>query len=239
MAGKLNNLDLTRVLSREEYDKLLDPLQAEVARLQKECIRREKGLVMVFQGWDAAGKGGAIRRLTGELDARAYYVVGITKPTDEELVRHYLWRFWRRVPMKGHWAIFDRSWYGRVLVERVEGFATDEEWRRAYDEINFFENNLLQSGYGVLKFWLHISPEEQLARFRARENNIFKNHKITEEDWRNREKWDEYEAAAEDMFAKTDFPRAPWHLIPANSKLFARIEVMRRSIDYIEKYLLD
>ncbi|MFO8156240.1 MAG: polyphosphate:AMP phosphotransferase, partial [Thiohalospira sp.] len=179
-----------------------------------------------FEGWDAAGKGSAIRRVTGAMDARLYRVLSIAAPTDEEKAHHYLWRFWRQVPRDGYVTIYDRSWYGRVLVERVEGFATDQEWMRAYAEINRFEEQLAEHGTTVLKFWLHIRPEEQLRRFREREETPWKKHKITDEDWRNREKWPAYQAAVEDMVGRTSTSHAPWTLVAGEDKRVARIQVL-------------
>lgn len=183
--------------------------------------------MLAFEGWDAAGKGGVIRRLTGSLEAGDYRVIPVAAPTPEELRYHYLWRFWRDLPPAGHVVIFDRTWYGRVLVERVEGFAKPDQWQRAYDEINDFEDQLIERGYFVGKFWLHISPEEQLARFQAREQTPYKQHKITDEDYRNREKWDEYVQAVEQIVLRTSQERAQWQVIPANDKYFARIAVLK------------
>jgi polyphosphate kinase 2 (PPK2 family) len=189
----------------------------------------EQGLasMFVFEGWDAAGKGGTIRRLVKALDPRDYRMISIAAPTDEELARHYLWRFWRHVPGRGRCRIFDRSWYGRVLVERIEGFATEAEWRRAYREINEFEEQLVRHGILLLKFWLHIDADEQLARFRAREGTPYKQHKMSPEDWRNREKWEAYEHAVNKMVQRTSTEYAPWHLIPANDKRYARVKVLK------------
>jgi polyphosphate kinase 2 (PPK2 family) len=185
--------------------------------------------VFVFEGWDAAGKGGAIRRLTSAIDARDYRVIPVGKPSDEEKSHHYLWRFWRHIPRAGRVTIYDRSWYGRVLVERIEGFCSEAEWRRAYDEINDLEAQLSAHGVIVLKFWLHLSPAEQLRRFRAREATPYKRHKINAEDWRNRKRWPAYEIAVGDMLVRTGRAHAPWHLVPANNKRFARVEVLKLS----------
>jgi polyphosphate kinase 2 (PPK2 family) len=180
----------------------------------------------VFEGWDAAGKGGAIRRVTASLDARTSRVVPIAAPTDEERAQHYLWRFWRHLPRKGLVTIFDRSWYGRVLVERVEGFAAPAEWQRAYREINAFEEQLVEHGIVVVKYWLHVSPEEQLRRFKDREKSPFKSWKLTDEDWRNRERWQDYSRAVNEMVERTSSHLAPWTLVEANDKCFARIKVL-------------
>jgi polyphosphate kinase 2 (PPK2 family) len=193
--------------------------------------------VLVFEGWDAAGKGGVIRRITQAMAVRDYRVVPIAAPTEEERVRHYLWRFWRQLPPAGQMLIFDRSWYGRVLVERVEGFARPDEWQRAYDEIVDFESQLTERGTVVQKFWLHIDADEQLARFKAREKTPYKKYKITDEDYRNRERWDDYVAAVNEMVARTSMPHAPWHLIPANDKRQARIQVLDALCTALKKAL--
>jgi polyphosphate kinase 2 (PPK2 family) len=189
--------------------------------------------VWVFEGWDAAGKGGAIRRLTSAIDARDYRVIPVSKPTDEEKSQHYLWRFWRHVPRAGRVTIYDRSWYGRVLVERLEGFCRVDEWRRAYGELNDFEMQLAAHGIIVLKFWLQMSKEEQLRRFRHREETDYKRHKINAEDWRNRRKWREYEIAVGDMLALTQHASAPWHLVAADNKRHARLEILKISCQQI------
>jgi AMP-polyphosphate phosphotransferase len=191
----------------------------------------------VFEGWDAAGKGGIIRRLTAGIDARLHRVVPVAAPTDEELAHHYLWRFWRHVPAAGRMTVFDRSWYGRVLVERAEGLAGPGQWRRAYHEINDFEAQLAEHGILVHKFWLHISDQEQLARFRAREETPYKRHKLTDEDWRNREKRPEYEAAVNEMVFRTGTSHAPWTLVPAEDKRFGRVAVIETVGDRLEALL--
>jgi polyphosphate kinase 2 (PPK2 family) len=195
--------------------------------LTQELRDRKRSLILVFEGPDAAGKGGAIRRLTQAMDARDYQVIAIAAPTDEERARPYLWRFWRALPRAGRIAIYDRSWYGRVLVERIEGFCAEDEWQRAYAEINSFEAQLNDSGNIVQKFWLQVSPDEQLKRFTERRDTPYKQYKLTEEDWRNRAKWDAYEAAACDMIEKTSTEEAPWTLVEANSKEHARLKVMK------------
>jgi polyphosphate kinase 2 (PPK2 family) len=223
----LSHVDLTRTLSPAEYRTQCAKWQGKLNRLAWEA--KEKGLatVAVFEGWDAGGKGGAIRRIVEAVDARLYRIIPIAAPTDEELAQHYLWRFWRHLPRAGTFTIFDRSWYGRVLVERVEGFARPEEWSRAYAEINDFESQLVEHGVVLAKFWLHISREEQLRRFKEREGLAYKRHKITEEDWRNRKKWTAYEAAVNDMVAHTSTEYAPWTIVPGNCKRFARVAILK------------
>lgn len=225
--GLLSKLDLSLKIDDENYKKELSHLQAGLRQLTNLLHQKEKSLILVFEGWDAAGKGGSIKRITQNLDPRHYRVYPIAKPTEEEYARHYLWRFWTKIPHPGQIAIFDRSWYGRVLVERVEGFAKELEWQRAYREINEFEEQLLRAKIPIIKFFLHISPEEQLRRFRERELNPLRNWKITEEDWRNREKWPQYEIAIEEMLAKTSTLRCPWHLIEAEDKNYARIKIAK------------
>ncbi|MEO1887263.1 MAG: polyphosphate:AMP phosphotransferase, partial [Methyloprofundus sp.] len=193
--------------------------------------------VLVFEGWDAGGKGGAIRRLTRALDSRNYQVIPIAAPTDEEQVQHYLWRFWRHMSRAGRITIYDRSWYGRVLVERVEGFASEQEWTRAYSEITNFEKSLTDHGIVLLKFWLHIDPDEQLRRFKGREKISYKQHKITEEDYRNRDKWAEYSLAVNDMVAHTNSQKTSWTLVEANNKRYARIKVIKTYCEALEKAL--
>ncbi len=232
----LEALDLTTSLSKEAYTDQLEPLQYEFHALQIRALDQQVPVIIVYEGWDAAGKGGNIRRLTERLDPRLYTVYGIGKPTAEELNHHYLWRFWTKLPARGHMVIFDRSWYGRVLVERVEGFAKAEEWGRAYDEINQFERMLSDDGTLIIKFWLHITTQEQLHRFEARMADPTKRWKMTPEDWRNRDKWAQYEQAIEDMLQRTSTP-IPWHLIEANDKRWARIKVMRSAINVLRQRL--
>ncbi len=230
----LGALDLSLRLPERRYAR---DLEAEQGRLNLLCRRkafRSRALVVVFEGNDAAGKGGAIRRVTAALDARQYQVVPVAAPTEEERAQPYLWRFWRQLPAHGRVAIFDRSWYGRVLVERVEGFAPEADWTRAYSEINAFEEQLVEAGAVVLKFWLAISPEEQLARFKAREATRFKKFKITPEDWRNRKRWPEYARAVRDMVDRTSSAIAPWTLVEANDKRWARVKVLRTIGDRLE-----
>jgi polyphosphate kinase 2 (PPK2 family) len=192
-------------------------------------------MILVFEGWDAAGKGGVIRRITAAMDARDYRVIPIAAPNDEERAHHYLWRFWRQIPGAGRMTIFDRSWYGRVLVERVEGFATEAEWTRAYAEIVDFEQQLYDHRALILKFWIHIDSAEQLKRFRSRQDTPYKDYKITEEDYRNRERRNDYELAANEMLGRTWTEYAPWHLVEGNDKRFARIKVLKIICDQLEK----
>lgn len=223
----LARVDLSRTLSRERYSKALRTAQDELRELEFLSFERRIPLVVVFEGWDAAGKGGAIKRLTEHLDPRGYAVVPIAKPEGDAAARHYLWRFWEGLPKAGHFGIFDRSWYGRVLVERVEGFCTEAEWRRAYGEINAFEKTLRESGCAIVKLWLHVDPDEQLRRFREREASPVKSYKIGDEDWRNRAKWPQYLRAVSEMLQRTSTAHAPWTIVPANDKLHARVTVVK------------
>jgi polyphosphate kinase 2 (PPK2 family) len=223
----LEIIDLTQRLDKKEYSKQLDYYETQLRLLLFHMHAQERPAVVVFEGWDAAGKGGAIARLTERLDPRNYIVHPIAAPRGDDAEKHYLWRFWRRLPERGVMAIFDRSWYGRVMVERVEGFAREDEWRRAYQEIRDFEQQLVDFGVIVLKFWLHISKEEQLRRFQERENSPNKSWKLTDEDWRNREKWALYEAAVEEMLIRTTTAQAPWTIVAANDKYHARVQVCR------------
>lgn len=233
----LENVDLSLKLERDEYKKKLDILQYNLRVLQEKLIENEVAVLLAFEGWDAAGKGGNIKRITAKLDPRYYHVHPVSKPTQEELARHYLWRFWLNIPLKGEIAIFDRTWYGRVLVERVEGFCSSKEWQQAFAEINQFEKQLSDDGTLILKFWLHISKEEQAQRFEARKENTLKSWKITDEDWRNRNRWDDYAKAAEEMFQKTSTAYAPWYLISAEDKLHARVSTLSILTEYLEKEL--
>ncbi len=230
----INTLELSQALEKKEYKHELLRLQGRLNHLSRDKRFGHISVVAVFEGNDAAGKGGSIRRITSALDARQFRVVPIAAPTDEERAHPYLWRFWRHLPGRGKLLVFDRSWYGRVLVERIEGFCKEGDWMRAYAEINDFEEQLVRHHTVVLKFWLTISANEQLRRFKAREETGFKRFKITEEDWRNREKWDEYEAAVCDMVERTSTEIAPWVLVEANDKPFARIKVLRTVCDRIE-----
>jgi len=223
--ARLDQTD-TRIDSAEEYDRRLGKLQKELLHIQQTYWHEKRRAVIVFEGWDAGGKGGAIRRMTEPLDPRGFHVWPISAPTAEEQGKHYLYRFWTKLPAAGTFAIFDRSWYGRVLVERVEKLATKDQWKRAYDEINEFERLLTDDGVRIVKLFLHITPEEQLERFRERLSNPYKRWKLTEEDLRNRARWDDYVKATEAMFDKTSTAEAPWHAIPANSKWFGRLQVL-------------
>ncbi|RYG62854.1 polyphosphate:AMP phosphotransferase, partial [bacterium] len=222
-------------LEKTEYKQLLPKLHYRLGELQRDPRLAKRGLVVAFEGPDASGKGGAIRRVTRGLDARFYRVVPIAAPTELEKAHPYLWRFWEMIPPRGKMTFFDRSWYGRVLVERVEGFATEAEWERAYDEIVGFERELCDAGYVVAKFWLHTSKEEQLARFEARQGNRYKNYKLTDDDLRNRKKWDDYQLAASDMITRTDSKHAPWHVIAGDDKQHARIAVLEAIIAALER----
>jgi polyphosphate kinase 2 (PPK2 family) len=222
----LETIDLTRALDRETYVEQLARRQIQIRELGYQVYLQRRPVVLVFEGWDAAGKGGAIKRITERLDPRGYVVYPISAPTGEDKTRHYLYRFWRRLPERGQVAIFDRSWYGRVLVERVEGFAREDEWRRAYAEINSFERQLSDWGAIVVKFWVQISRQEQLKRFEERQKSGYKAWKLTEEDWRNRDKWGQYEEAVEEMLVRTSTRTAPWTLIAGNDKYLARVEVL-------------
>jgi polyphosphate kinase 2 (PPK2 family) len=224
----LDQLDFTVNVSKEVYEQELLQWQNRLANAVRDKNFNKNSLVLVFEGQDAAGKGGAIRRVTHALDARQYRTVSISAPRPFEMDRPYLWRFWRNVPKRGRITIFDRSWYGRVLVERVEGYAKRSAWQRAYQEINEFEQKLFDHGTLVLKFWLAVTPEEQLLRFKSREHSPFKHFKITSEDWRNRRQWPAYAKAAEEMFAKTDTHEAPWHVLSANDKRHARLEIIKQ-----------
>ena len=233
----LDHVDLSLTIDRDEYKKAIKEYQAELNDLVWDLWAKKRSCVMVFEGWDAAGKGGAIRRITQAIDSRLYRVIPIAAPTDEERAHHYLWRFWRHIPRGGRLTVFDRSWYGRVLVERVEGFAKDHEWQRAYHEINEFEQQLDEHGIVLLKFWLHIGKDEQLRRFRERETVAYKQHKITDEDWRNREKWDGYKAAVNEMVFRTSTDYAPWTLIPGNDKAAGRVAVLKTARERLQKAL--
>jgi polyphosphate kinase 2 (PPK2 family) len=233
----LETLDLTRQLERAEYIRQLARRQIQLRELGWQVYRQKRTVVIVFEGWDAAGKGGVIKRITEKLDPRGYVVYPISAPHGEDKSKHYLYRFWRRLPERGTIAIFDRSWYGRVLVERVEGFAAEKEWQRAFKEINAFERQLQDFATIVVKFWLHISRQEQLNRFEERQRIGYKAWKLTDEDWRNREKWGAYEDAAEEMLVKTSTTVAPWTLVEANDKYWARVKVLSRLVDILSKEL--
>lgn len=233
----LKDLDLTLRLKRDVYERELETLQNMLHLLGYRVYTKKVPVVIVFEGWDAAGKGGAIKRLTERLDPRGYVVWPIAAPTGDDKERHYLYRFWRRLPEQGQIALFDRSWYGRVLVERVEGFCPEAAWQRAYGEINQFERQLVDFGTIVLKFWLHISRDEQLRRFEERKRTHYKSWKLTDEDWRNRGKWQNYQNAVEEMLLKTSTQEAPWTIVEANNKLYARIKILKTVVRRLEAVL--
>ncbi len=234
---RLADADLKAELPKKTYKETKDYLQSELVRTQLDLFHAKVPVVLVFEGWDAAGKGGSIRRLLEHIDPRAYRVHSTAAPTADELAHHYLWRFWTRLPERGKIAVFDRSWYGRVLVERIERFAAEREWRRSYDEINEFERQLSDDGHLILKFFMHISKDEQKRRFESRAQDPLKAWKLTDEDWRNRRKWNPYVTATDEMMAKTHLPHAPWHVVPANDKRLARLTVMRICVDAFGKAL--
>lgn len=233
----LAGVDLSKEMDKETYKEELEKWQNKLSRLHNELYKYRIPVVLAFEGWDAGGKGGAIKRLTQALDPRGYVVNPVASPNDEEKAHHYLWRFWRNLPKDGHVAIFDRSWYGRVMVERIEGFCSKEEWRRAYREMNDMEEQLANHGTIVIKFWMHIDKDEQARRFAERQENPAKQWKITDEDWRNREKWDQYEKAVDEMLIRTSTTYAPWVIVEANSKYYARIKVLRTVVEAIEERL--
>ena len=233
----LDHVNLSQKLTGRQYREGLEEYQGRLTRLTWEANAREISTVAVFEGWDAAGKGSAIRRVTAAIDPRLYRIIPIAAPTDEERAHHYFWRFWRHLPPAGNVAIFDRSWYGRVLVERVEKFAAANEWKRAYLEINDFEEQLAARDIAVAKFWVHISKAEQLRRFKERQDIEFKRYKITDEDWRNRKKWDAYKEAINDMVAHTSTEFAPWTVVPGNDKHFARVHILKTLCEALERLL--
>jgi polyphosphate:AMP phosphotransferase len=233
----LDRVDLAKTVDRKEYEERLDRYQDRLWEIEHEIYRRRIPVIAAFEGWDAAGKGGAIKRLVRSMDPRGYEVIPIAAPNDTEKAHHYLWRFWNAFPKAGHIAILDRSWYGRVLVERVEGFCAPDEWRRAYSEINEFEAHLANFGAVLVKIWLHISSEEQLRRFKAREGTPYKKWKITGEDWRNREKWDRYKQAVDEMLLRTSTGVAPWTVVEADCKRYARLKVLKTVIAAVDKKL--
>ena len=224
---RLPSLDLDRKIVRKHYKLLLKQWQLDLLSLQQSLLRNGGRVIVNIEGMDAAGKGGAIRRMVEKLDPRSYKVYRIGAPADWEQARHYLYRFWTRLPGPDELVIFDRSWYGRVLVERVEGLASESKWQRAYREINDFERMLVDDGVVLVSLWFHIDSDEQLRRFERRLENPFKAWKMTDEDWRNRARWDDYIIAAEDMFTHTDTEHAPWSIIPANDKRYARLAALR------------
>ncbi len=223
-----------RRLDKKKFETELEKYQGKLNLLTRDPRFHKMSVIVVFEGSDAGGKGGAIRRITGALDARYYHIIPVAAPTEEERAQPYLWRFWRHIPRIGRFTIFDRSWYGRVLVERVEKYCSEADWMRAYSEINDFEEQLVDSNIVLVKFWLTITKEEQLRRFKEREKIGFKRFKITDEDWRNREKWDDYERAVCDMVDRTSTEIAPWTLVEANDKNFARIKILKTLCQRIE-----
>jgi polyphosphate kinase 2 (PPK2 family) len=241
--SRLDDVDLTLRLSKKEYGEQLARAQERLVHLRLllggQIGPKELGppLCVVFEGWDASGKGGAIQRLVSELDPRHVRVAQFAAPTFDEKRHHFLWRFWRALPGWGGMAVLDRSWYGRVLVERVEGFAPEEAWRRAYGEIADFETSLAAEGTALVKFWMHVSPDEQLRRFETRRDDPYKAWKLTDEDWRNRKKRPEYEAAVEEMLERTDRPDGPWHIVAGDDKRWARVDVVRTVCQAMESAL--
>ena len=233
----LAKADLSRTYTREEYKQKLKKLQKKMEILHGELYRRRIPVVLGFEGWDAGGKGGAIKRLTEKMDSRGFVVNPTASPNDIEKAHHYLWRFWRAMPKDGHVAVFDRTWYGRVMVERIEGFCSRQEWQRAYKEINDMERDLADAGAIVIKFWMQIDKDEQKRRFTARQQNPEKQWKITDEDWRNREKWEQYEEAVNEMLLRTSTEYAPWVVVEGNCKYYARVKVLETVVKAIEKRL--
>jgi polyphosphate kinase 2 (PPK2 family) len=235
----LEKADLTLSLSKKDYEAQLLEAQLRLRAIALRMYRQQRSAVVVYEGWDAAGKGGNIRRITEKLDPRGYHVYQIAAPAGDDKIHHYLWRFWRRLlpPDEKQIVLFDRSWYGRVLVERVEGFATEPAWRRSYREINEFEQLLQEAGIAVVKFWIHISADEQLRRFEARKDTPYKSWKLTDEDWRNRQKWDDYEEAVEEMLLRTSPVSAPWIVVEGNDKRFARVRAARHLADTLAIHL--
>lgn len=230
----LDEVALNQEMSRKEYKKQLKFYQKKLRKLHNQIYRWKIPVILAYEGWDAAGKGGNIKRITSALDPRGYKVIPVAAPKPYELARHYLWRFWQNLPKKGHIVIFDRTWYGRVMVERLEGFCTESDWKRAYTEMNEFEEQLTDWGAIVLKFWIQIDKDTQFKRFEERQNTPEKQWKITDEDWRNREKWDEYEQAVNEMLQKTSTSYAPWHIIESNCKYYARIKALRILTEALE-----
>ena len=234
---KLSEIALDKCVEAQEYKEELNALQKKLGELHNRLYRKKVPVIILYEGWDAAGKGGNIKRITGALDARGYEVHPIASPEPHEKARHYLWRFWTRLPKTGHIAIFDRSWYGRVMVERLEGFCSENDWKRAYNEMNEFEKELHDWGAVIIKFWVQIDKDTQLERFTDRQNTPGKQWKITEEDWRNREKWDDYDIAVNEMIQKTSTTFAPWHILESVDKKYARIKALKIVIEEIEKAL--
>jgi polyphosphate kinase 2 (PPK2 family) len=235
----LEKIDLSQSMTKEEYEIKLTPYQIQLHNLGYQLYVQKRSLIVVYEGWDAAGKGGNIKRVTERLDPRGYEVFPIAAPSGDDKTHQYLWRFWRRIkpPDEKQVLIFDRSWYGRVLVERIEGFCKESEWKRAYHEINEFERQLVDSGSILVKFWIHISKEEQMRRFEERQKDPYRSWKLTDEDWRNREKWDRYSQAVEDMLLKTSTLTSPWTVVEGNDKYFARIRTLSTLVDTVSHEL--
>jgi polyphosphate kinase 2 (PPK2 family) len=235
----LEKVDLSKKISPEEYRKELIDYQMQLRALGYQLYVKKRSLLIIYEGWDASGKGGNIKRVTEKLDPRGYEVNSIAAPTGEDRTHHYFWRFWRRLkpPDEKQIIIFDRSWYGRVMVERVEGFCNEAAWKRAYREINEFERQLVDSGTIIVKFWIHISNDEQLRRFEERQKDPYKAWKLTNEDWRNRDKWKQYEQAVEEMLVKTSTLTAPWSIIEGNDKLYARVKTLRILVEVLTREL--
>ncbi len=235
---KLSEIPLSeKTIGDAEYKEELKRLQSHLGELHNRLYRKKVPVIIAYEGWDAAGKGGNIRRITEALDPRGFEVHPIASPEPHEKARHYLWRFFTRLPRTGHIAVFDRTWYGRVMVERLEGFCSENDWKRAYNEINEFEKELSDWGAVIIKFWVHIDKETQLERFTLRQNTPQKQWKITDEDWRNREKWDAYESAVDEMIQKTSTAYAPWHILESVDKKYARIRALKIVIEELEKVL--
>ncbi len=235
MTGVLAGVDLSQTMDKDEYRKELEKLQSRLAVLHNKMYKKRVPVILAFEGWDAGGKGGAIKRITEAIDPRGYEVVPTCAPNDIEKAHHYLWRFWEKIPKAGHLTVFDRTWYGRVMVERIEGFCSGKEWKRAYSEINHMEEHIARDGYVILKFWMQIDKDEQERRFKERQDDPDKQWKITDEDWRNRSKWDQYEQAVDEMIVKTSTQYAPWIIVSGNNKYYARIQVLRSVVEAIEK----
>ncbi len=233
----LEAIDLRRRLGEKAYWRRMGELQVRLRELHFRMYEKKVPALALFEGWDAAGKGGAIKRVTETLEPRGFTVSSFAAPRGEERTHHYLWRFWRALPRAGHLGIFDRSYYGRVLVERVEGFCSEDEWHRAFREINEFEAQQASFGMVVVKFWLHLSKEEQLRRFKDRERDPFRSYKLTAEDWRNRARWNDYLGAVEEMLARTSTRPAPWTVVEADDKLYARVKVVKTIVEALEKVL--
>jgi AMP-polyphosphate phosphotransferase len=231
----LESVDLSRRLGEKAYWKRIGELQVRLRDLHFRMYEQRVSALALFEGWDAAGKGGAIKRVTETLEPRGYTVSTFAAPRGEEKTHHYLWRFWRQLPRAGHFGIFDRSYYGRVMVERVEGFCSEDEWKRAFREINELEAQQASFGMVICKFWLHLSKEEQLRRFKGRERDPFRSYKLTAEDWRNRARWNDYAAAVEELLARTSTPVAPWTVVEAEDKLHARVKVVKTIVDALER----